>query len=174
MIFRVIAVLLVVMSIASCSDTVTYAEQLKAEKELIADYIARNNIKVVTTEPKEWGDNVYYLTDSGLYFHLISPGDSASHDTIAENDLVVPRFYQYTLDVVADTVANWNTVDYPYPTTFNYGDDTQACTGWQDAVSLMMYNGARAKFIVKSKLGFDKDSESVIPYVYDMKIKFQR
>lgn len=31
--------------IVSCDDDVTYAEQLRAEKKLIADYIKRNNIK---------------------------------------------------------------------------------------------------------------------------------
>lgn len=161
--------------ITSCSDSTTYAEQLKAESELIADYIKRNNITVVTEEPKVWGDNVYLLTESGLYFHLINVGDTAvPAEVLDTNDLVVPRFYQYTLDVKADTVSNWNTVDYAYPTTFNYLDDSQACAAWHEAVSYMKYNNSRAKFIVKSKLGFDDANESVTPYIYDMKIKFQK
>ena len=159
----------------SCNDTTTYAEQLKAERELIADYIKRNNITVVTEEPKVWADSIYWLTESGLYFNLTNIGDTAAPvEVLDTNDLVVPRFYQFTLDVKADTVSNWNTIDYAYPTTFNYLDDSQACAAWHEAVSYMKYNNSRAKFIVKSKLGFDDASESVTPYVYDMKIKFQK
>lgn len=166
--------------LSSCNNTTTYAEQLKAEKELIADYIKRNNIKVVTEEPKVWADSIYWLTESGLYFHLINVGDSARvSDTIeAEvldtNDLVVPRFYQITLNAKPDTTFNWNTINFPYPTSFNYLDDSQACAAWHEAVSYMKYNNSRARFIVKSKIGFDDASTSVTPYVYDMKIKFQK
>ena len=40
-----------------------YSDLLKAERELIADYIKREGIIVVTEEPKsiaEWGENVYW------------------------------------------------------------------------------------------------------------------
>ncbi|MDR1585056.1 MAG: DUF4827 domain-containing protein, partial [Prevotellaceae bacterium] len=33
----------------SCNDQATYAENLKAEKKLISDYIKRNNIKILST-----------------------------------------------------------------------------------------------------------------------------
>lgn len=161
--------------LSSCDNTTTYAEQLKAEKELIADYIKRNNIKVVTEEPKVWDDNVYLLTESGLYFHLINVGDSAAPAEVLDtNDLVVPRFYQITLNAKPDTIFNWNTINFPYPTTFNYLDDSQACTAWHEAVSYMKFNNSRARFIVKSKIGFEDASTAVTPYVYDMKIKFQK
>ena len=170
-----IAFLFVSFVFSSCNNTTTYADQLKAEKELIADYIVRHNITVVTEEPKVWADSVYWLTESGLYFHLINVGDSAAPAEVLDtNDLVVPRFYQYTLDAKADTISNWNTIDYAYPTTFNYLDDSQACAAWHEAVSYMKYNNSRARFIVKSKLGFEDASTAVTPYVYDMKIKFQK
>ena len=170
--------LLVALVFSSCSNTQTYAEQLKAEKELIADYIKRNNIKVVSEFPTEfpWAENVYVLTKSGLYFHLVSEGDTGvDADTLVANDLVVPRYYQYTLNAKSDTVvSNWNTVDYPYPTTFNYLDQTQVCVGWHEAVSYMKRNNSRAKFIVHSKIGFSDARDAVIPYGYEMKIKIQK
>ncbi|MBP1677801.1 MAG: hypothetical protein H6Q20_2360 [Bacteroidetes bacterium] len=163
--------------LASCNDGETYAEQLKAEKELIADYIKRNDIKVVTTMPTKfpWDDNVYYKSSSGLYFRLEEQGDvSVLSDSIEANDLVVARYYQYTLNAVSDTISNWNTVDYAYPSTFNYQDDSQACTAWHEAVKYMKYNNSRARFIVYSKIGFSAASESVTPYGYDMIMKFQK
>jgi hypothetical protein len=163
----------IVLILASCSDSVTYAEQLKAEKELIADYIKRNNIKVVTTMPEKWDDNVYYKSESGLYFHLISQGD-VTGDTLVKNDEVIARYYRYTLDSEPDTLDRWSTVNYPYPETYNYKDYTQACTGWHEAFSYMKYNYSRAKIIVYSKIGFTEASESVTPYCYEMRIQFQK
>ena len=57
---------------ASCDDTETYADQLKSEKALVDEYIARNNIKITNTLPKlfPWPENTYYLSTTGLYFSL--------------------------------------------------------------------------------------------------------
>ncbi len=166
----------VLMSCKNNNDP-TYSQQLKAEKELIADYIKRNNIKVVSEKPKTfpWGENVYLLTKSGLYIHLVSEGDKTNQaDTLLRNDLVIPRFYQYTLNAKADTISNWNTVDYPFPTTFNYLDNSQVCVGWHEAVSYMKRNNSQAKFILFSKIGFPATGNDVIPYGYDMIIKIQK
>lgn len=159
------------------SDDPTYAQQLKDEKELIADYIKRNNIKVVTDKPTSfpWGENVYYLTSTGMYIHLMSEGDiTNTADTLVKNDLVIPRFYQYTLNTKSDTISNWNTIDYPFPTTFNYLDYSQVCVGWHEAVGYMKRNNSRAKFILNSKLGFTPTGNEVIPYEYEMIIKIQK
>lgn len=162
----------------SCSDDdPTYAQQLKEEKELIADYIKRNDIKVVTEEPTTfpWEDNVYYLTSSGMYIHLISEGDKTNPaDTLVKNDLVIPRFYQYTLNATPDTLSNWNTIDYPFPTTFNYLDESQVCVGWHEAAGYMKRNNSRARFILYSKIGFTPTGNEVIPYGFDMIIKIQK
>jgi len=110
-----------------------------------------------------------------MYFHLVSQGDmTEGADTLVKNDLVVPRFYQITLNSVPDTLSNWNTIDYPYPTTFNYNDLTQVCAGWHEAVSHMKRNNSRALFILHSKIGFTATDNSVVPYLFDMKIKIQK
>ncbi len=161
--------------LVSCSDGQTYAQQLKTEQELIADYIKRNNIKVVTEKPTTWEKNVYLLTKSGLYIHLVDEGDKTNEsDTLVKNDLVIPRFYQYTLNTKSDTIANWNTIDYPFPTTFNYMDYSTVCVGWHEAVSYMKRNNSRAKFILFSKIGFPATGNEVTPYGYDMNIKIQK
>lgn len=166
----------VILFFTSCSDRKTYAELLKDEKKIIEDYIKRNNILVVTTFPADddW-DNKYVKTSSGLYFHLVNPGDtSANADTVAQNDLVIVRYIQYTLTVPADTISKWNTIDYPYPFTFNYLDYNQACIAFHEAVSYMKRNDSEAKIIVPSKIGFSEYMNSVTPLGYDLKIRIQK
>lgn len=169
--FSVIAVLTALM--ASCDDSQTYAEQLDAEQALIQDFINRQGITVVTTMPTKfpWDENVYYKTNSGLYFRLENQGDINSLDSLETNDLVVARYLQYTLDEKADTLENSNTIQFPYPSEFRYLKYSEACAGWHEAVGLMKRNNAEAKIIVYSKLGFSSYLNSVTPIGYNMKIR---
>jgi len=169
---------------ASCINEVTYGDQLKDEKNLIADFISRNNIKVVETLPTiyPWPANVYYKSPTGLYFQLTNEGDKyiedgvLNPDSLAVNDEIVFRYIKYTLSANPDTSSFYNTFDKPDPTTFNYYDflQTQSCKGWHEAVSYMKYNNAKAKIIVYSKLGFSTDQSAVIPYGYDIYIKIRK
>lgn len=165
---------------SSCSSTPTYAQLLDDEQALIHGFVVRNNIQLVSTFPADsiWmknGKEIYAETSSGLYFHMVNYGDSLkSVDTLLLNNTVVPRFLQYTLGVPADTISNWTTVDYPYPSDFVYGDLTQSCKAFQEAASYLKRNGAECKIIVPSKIGFNADMMAVIPRGYDLKIKFQR
>ncbi len=163
--------------LSSCTDSTTYADELSAEKLLIADYIKRQNIKVVSTLPTvyPWPDNVYFLSKTGLYFRLTNKGDfGANKDSVENNDLVIPRYIKYTLGVKSDTTFNMTTLDEPFTSNFNFNDLTQACQGWHEAVSYMKWNNSEAKIIVKSKLDFGVDARPATPYCYDMKIKFQK
>jgi hypothetical protein len=163
--------------LSSCTDSTTYADELSAEKLLIADYIKRQNIKVVSTLPTvyPWPDNVYFLSKTGLYFRLTNKGDfGANKDSVENNDLVIPRYIKYTLGVKSDTTFNMTTLDEPFTSNFNFNDLTQACPGWHEAVSYMKWNNSEAKIIVKSKLDFGVDARPATPYCYDMKIKFQK
>lgn len=159
---------------SSCSDTKTYAELLKDEKVLIADYIKNEKINVLHSFPADdaWGANDYVLTSSGLYFHLVSPGTGT--DTLELNDVVVPRFVQYTLGEEPDSISNWNTIDFPYPTKFHYGALTEVCAAWHEAAGYMKKNESEAKLIVPSKLGFNDYMMAVTPLAYDFKIKIRK
>jgi hypothetical protein len=162
---------------SSCSSTETYAQQLNDEQALIKAYIKRNNIVVVSTFPTSlpWvkdGNDIYVKTSSGLYFHMINPGDVTNMDTLKSKYTVVPRFKQYTLDVVSDTISNWNTIDFPYPSSFTYLDLTQSCKGFHEAASYMKRNETEAKLIIPSSYGFTTYMNSVTPMAYDLKIKF--
>jgi len=173
----IISIFVSAIFLISCDDRTTYAEQLKAERLLIEDYIKRNNIQVVSEFPESktaWPKNLFVKTTSGLYFHLSDPGDITSTDTLETYDLVSVRYLQYTLTTKPDTVFSWNTIDSPYPTTFNYQDYTKANNAWHEALSYMKRNESQAKIIVPSKLGFQSNMQSVTPYGYDLKIQFRK
>jgi hypothetical protein len=175
--FLFLVVFIISIVISSCSDNVTYAEQLKTEKATISAYIKRENIHVISKVPtnKVWGEHDYLLTTDGLYFHLVDSGDVASGDTLELSDIVVPRYKEYKLTEASDTLSNWNTIDYPYPASFKYGDLTQSCSGFHEAAKLMKRNYSRAKIIIPSKIGFySSDLTSATPYGYEIKIKIQK
>lgn len=168
---------------SSCSNTKTYAELLKDEQSLIEGFIKRNNITVVTTFPTDtpWvkdGKDVYALLPSGLYFHMINPGDSSKSktykDTLELKNVVVTRYVQYTLAAVADTVSNWSTIDFPYPPSFVYGDFSQSCKAFQEAAYYMKRNNSEAKIIVPSRIGFQTEMMSVTPLGFDLLIKIKK
>jgi hypothetical protein len=162
--------------VACKDDNVTYAEELKAEQELIADFISRQQIQVVTVMPTyPWPDKVFYKSKSGLYFRLTKQGDIANkEDSLLLGDVVVPRFDEYTLGVNPDTISSQSTLHYPYPLQFNYGDLTQACAAWHEAVKYMKYNNSEAQLIVPSKIGLSKFSRPATPAGYDINIKISK
>ena len=159
--------------ISSCSNTLTYAQQLDNEQALIKTYIKRNNINVLDVFPTDkWGPNDYVKTSSGLYFHLVDSGDVVNKSYILEpKNTVIPRFKQYELTENSDTINNWNTVDYAYsPYEFVYQNMAQSCKGFQEAVGYMKRNNSQAKIIVPFLMGFDTNSST--PYGYTLTIKF--
>ncbi len=170
------SVLLTGFALSSCDDNVTFADELAAEQDLINGFIERNNLTVVDEMPTAfpWPEKVFYKSNSGLYFRLTSEGDVASGDTIESGDMVVARFLQYTLNEKADTLSNLSTLDFPYPTTFNYLDYSQVCVGWHEAVGYMKRHNSEATIIVFSRIGFSQFNRPATPIGYDLKIKIQK
>lgn len=173
---------------ASCSSN-SYSSDLKAEKKLIADYIAREGIHVIYELPKndaDWGEKDYYqvnghdylyfhLTHRGSPYHVNEAGDTIRTDSIIATETVVMRFKKYTLTLNADTADYWTTLDSAYPLEFTYLTDyTTAPQAWHIAVGLMKYSDSECKIICPSKLGFTEDGNKVIPYGYDLKMKIKR
>ena len=166
------------LSTACKDDTVTYAEELKAEQKLIADFISRQNIQVVTVMPTEfpWPEKVFFKSKTGLYFRLTNQGEISSQDSLLPGDVVVARYEQYTLKVNSDTISNRTTIDSPYPSEFNYMDlsQTQACAGWHEAAGYMQYSKAEAQIIIYSKLGFSHQNRPATPLAFDMEIRIKK
>jgi len=169
--------------ISSCADSTTYAQQLKAEKDKIAAYITLNNINVVSQFPtdKKWskdGKDIYVLTESGLYFHLVDSGEVSVKDSVVieVGDQVTPRYKEYTMDNPSLlNTSNWSTLDYTYPASFIYGSAATKYAGFQEAAAYMKRNNSEARIIVPSKIGFYySDLNAATPYYYWIKIKIQK
>lgn len=173
--YLLVLTLLTSLVITSCSNNTTYADELKTEQSLIKNYIKREHINVMSKMPTTWGPNDYVLTESGLYFHLDSIGDTAV--TVEAGNTISPRYIQYTLGEPADTIRKWTTVEFPYPDTFVYGDNantTTSCTAFQEAVSYMKNNDSEAKLIVHSKIGFEANWSPATPIAYRLKIRIRK
>ena len=173
--------------ITGCSSN-TYSRLRDQEDKLIANYISRNNLTIVTEEPSidhVWGEKEYYKMAGvdNFYFHLITRGDSVQLDsvsptrtdttdlTIVTNDVIIVRYKQFMLTENADTLSYWTTLEQAYPYEFHYGNTVECeCMGWHYAVKLMKYPNSVCEIIVPSKLGFSSEQSSVTPYVYIMKI----
>jgi len=162
--------------LSSCNKNSSYANEIKNEKKLIADYIKRNHINIIYEEPEymEWGEKDYLEVSDYCYFHLNVPGDTTSEEIVA-GDYVNVRYRRYTLDVNSDTLSFWNTLEMAYPIQFQYGvSSSSACTAWHLALGKMKYTDAEGTIICPSKLGFTDDNSSVIPYCYDLKMQIKR
>lgn len=172
---------IVLMLTYSCKSNI-YSEQLKAERALIENYIARQGIVVVDTLPADdkWGEKVYYRVPDydNFYFHMVELGDtlsSAEEAEIESGETVLLRYKRYTLEEYPDTISNWGTMDSSKPIKLQYMVNSEtSCTGWQVALKYMKYHEAQCKIICPSKMGFSDENSSVTPYGYDLKIKIKR
>jgi hypothetical protein len=164
----------------ACSSDSDYASMLEDEENAISAYISRNHIRVISSAPADgvWGENDYYLTSSGLYFHLVDPGEApgvGDGTELYDGMTISVRHYKITLDAQPDTVyRNWTTADYPHPALeFQYNISGQTTAAFQEAISLMKNQNSIAKLIVPSKLGDQTDINAVIPYAYTLKINLE-
>lgn len=163
-----------IFTMSSCSDT-TYAQELKQEQTLIKEYIKRNNIRVISSLPAKgatWGVNDYYLSSTGLYFHLSNAGTGT--DTLELNNTVIPLYLQISLNEHPDTISNWSTVDKPYPDSFIFGNTSETSSAFQEAASYMKYNDSESRIIVPSKINFQTFWKPATPTSYVLKIKIKK
>lgn len=175
-----ISFFLLIIGFSACNHTKTYGELQDEEQALIASYLQKHNITVVTTMPEvgKWKENEYYKSSSGLYFHLVSPKSATDTINLTDNEKIQTRssiafrYKLFTIENPSDTVINnWSTIDYPFPTTVAYGDYTSSSVGVQEAFKYMRFNNSEAKIIVPHNISTSTYLESVTPMAYDLKIK---
>lgn len=160
--------MLLLLAMVACESETNYSQLLKAEEELIDNWLARNEIVLLDEFPTDtvFGENEMYHFEDGIYFQLIEKGVG---DTLRAGDKLVLRYRQSTLDEYPVVEDYWTTQDRPYPNEIIYGSLSNSCEGWQKAFELMKKSDAHARIIVPSKLG--RNDSEVIPYVYEMKIR---
>ena len=166
-----------VLIAAGCTNN-TYSRLRDKEDKLIANYISRNELRIVEEEPAVdhiWGEKEYYKVRGydDFYYHQILRGDTAQE--ILANDLIIVRYKKFALTEGADTLSYWTTLDQAYPVEFHYGNTSECdAVAWHLAIKQMKYADAQCEIICPSKLGFTADQTSVTPYVYIMKIKVKQ
>ena len=165
--FRILSLFMLFIMVA-CENSTNYSQLLKAEEELIEDWLLRNEMVLLDTFPADtvFGANEMYYFEDGIYFQLIEKGVG---NTLRTGDKLVLRYKQSTLDEYPMVEDYWTTQDRPYPNEIAYGSLSNSCEGWQKAFELMKKSEAHARIIVPSKLG--RNNSEVIPYVYEMKIR---
>jgi|WetSurMetagenome_2_1015567.scaffolds.fasta_scaffold334187_2 hypothetical protein len=161
----------------SCSDTPTYAELLSAEKDSIKNFMDVKGYKYTTVYPDTipFPDGLFYLTESGLYVHVIDTGLKII-DSIPENTVITVRFLETNMS--GDTTySNMYGTGDPYELLYNnvqtsttYGD----CKAWHEALDYVG-DGGHVNLIVPSKLGmsmYSSSSTELTPCFYDVRYTF--
>lgn len=189
---NILFLVMTVMCVATGCNNNTYSNLRNKEDKLIANYISRNGLVILTEEPTTdyvWGEKEYYKVQGydNFYFHLISRGDSVYIDSISPtkqdtvdlsivlNDVIIARYRQFALTENADTLSYWTTLEQAYPYEFHYGNTSECeCVAWHLAVKMMKYPDSQCEIIVPSKLGFSNEQSTVTPYVYILKIKVKQ
>ncbi len=189
---NILFLVMTVLCVATGCNNNTYSNLRNKEDKLIANYISRNGLVILTEEPATdyvWGEKEYYKVQGydNFYFHLISRGDSVYIDSISPtkqdtvdlsivlNDVIIARYKQFALTENADTLSYWTTLEQAYPYEFHYGNTSECeCVAWQLAVKMMKFPDSQCEIIVPSKLGFSNEQSTVTPYVYILKIKVKQ
>jgi hypothetical protein len=164
---------LLLLLVAGCTTSGTYADLLKTQSIIIRDYIKQNDIQLTSTLPaaNAWKSNEYCLTPTGLYYRLLNPGDTTT-DSIRAGDRVSVRYLKISITTPPDTVENtWTTLTAAYPYIMTYRvSDSGTPAAWQEAVSYMKYSGSEAQMIVPGNLGFSAEQSSITPFVHIISI----
>jgi hypothetical protein len=176
-IFSVAALLaLLAITISSCSSSLTYANQLAEEKSSIKDFISNNHYQIVDTIPSvvPWPDGVFYLTESGLYVHVLDTG-ALVNKTIETNTVINVRFVE--TDMAGETgYTNMYGTGDPVELLYNnvsssatYGD----CLAWHEGLDYVG-DGGRIQMIVPASLGWSMytSSSALTAMYYELSYTF--
>lgn len=115
--YLLFTLLVAIVSLASCSDSETYADQKKRERSAINQYIAEHNIKVITeTEFNDHGcitdtakNEFVYLSNSGVYMQIVRKGCGEKIGK-GETVPVLCRYQEYNL--LTDSLQSTNMIGY--------------------------------------------------------------
>lgn len=197
LLYSVFCLMLAVLTLGSCKDSETYAEQLKKEKKIIANFIKDNGIKVISQSEFYAADSVtdvskneFVQLASGVYMQIVDKGSENIGDTVRNNDYVLVRFEESVLlkDSVMKTATNLN---LPYLVDkFRYVNSSSSISGIFISGAMVNYyqsttvpaawlvplkyirDGGAVKLIVPSKMGHSEALQNVETFYYDIR-KYQ-
>ncbi len=164
-----------VVLLASCDDSVSYAELLNREdlavNNFLADQVVYLDIPADTVF--EVGPNAPYYRideDGALYMQVLNPGTKGNR--VEYNQQIFFRYTRYALESYADgklpqgtgnnlslQAMSFRYNNYTLPSSSQYG------TGIQTPLSLLPID-CEVNLVVKSTVGWSDDQTNVVPYLY--------
>lgn len=165
-------------SLASCSDSKSYAEYLDDERKSTNAYLATqrviNDIPADTVFITGKDAPFYRLNEEGtVYMQVLKAGDR-ENNKVKEDQTIYFRFMRFSLNIWAtgeDVVAEGNAEDMGYNTfSFRYNNYTLSSTtqygsGIQAPLEFLGID-CEVNIIIKSQYGFTSEIANVVPYLY--------
>lgn len=173
--FKTIILLLagLLMVGTSCKDTKSYADYLEDEEKAIDLLISENGFNILKKFPENYifGENDFYKDPStGVYFNIISYGDSAVKPKLKETIYI--RYKGLSYFGSEDTTRYTNT-NSPYPEQFDYigpissiTQDSYGTAGWVVPLRYVGHRG-KVKLIIPFEMGSSYDQSNYLPSYYD-------
>lgn len=182
----------------ACDDTKTYAEMLEEEDDAIAEFISKENIKVISQTEFYDNDSVTNVEEnefvqlaSGVYMQIVDKGSDNPADTVRNNEVVLVRFMEYSLLDQDTTLSNlslsYMSDEFKYTATsssiagiftqglmYSWYRYTAVPAGWLVPMPYIR-DRAHVRLIVPSKMGHQAAMQNVYPFYYDItKYQFWR
>ncbi len=145
-IYKTIVGLLLLVFVASCSNSETYADKKKKEDAAINAYIADNNVKVISEDTFAAQDyttnldnNEFVLFDSnGIYLQIVRQGCGEKLHS-GETATILCRFSEYNLLGDSLQLSNDNLYYSSIPEVFSVVNTSGTFTGSFDTDYSLMY-----------------------------------
>ncbi len=145
-IYKSIVGLLLLIFVASCSNSETYADKKKKEDAAINAYIADNNVKVISEDTFAAQDyttnldnNEFVLFDSnGIYLQIVRQGCGEKLHS-GETATILCRFSEYNLLGDSLQLSNDNLYYSSIPEVFSVVNTSGTFTGSFDTDYSLMY-----------------------------------
>ncbi len=125
-------------SIFSCDNSLTFEEQLDIDKQLIADYVAANNLSGQSSS-------------NGIFYGFTEQGDTTTYPTLASTVEVV-----YTGKLLDGTVFDSSE---GFPVSFQL---FQTIQGWQQGIPFFS-EGTKGYLLIPSNLAYGIRGSGIIP-----------
>ncbi len=198
-----LTVLGIALSMQSCDNNKTYAEQLKEERHIIKQFIREQQIEKIDMAQFKAQDSVTYdnqyveFSGEGVYMHVVHEASGENARYAKTNDLVLVRFVQIDL-LNRDTISSFENVGYN-PDEFRYtrtsssilgqfvGDGLMQTVygqsvpaGWLMPLSYLKLSSnsgsdrTKIKLIVSAKNGNAEALKKVYPCYYELTYQFPK
>lgn len=160
--------------LSSCNDRKTYADYLKDEKKAIDLFIAQNNLTILDEFPADgqFGETEFYKDPAtGVYYHIISPGDTTLE--LKWKETVYVRF-SGLLYFMTDDTTHYSNQKSVYPEEIVYIGPVNSSTkgnynnpGWAVPLDHVGHNG-KVKMIIPFDMGSSYDRQQYQPSYYNL------